>query len=185
MLESQCGVVMKKIEAPSAKVVFKKIWPEAAIVWSVFFVTLGLFPGITSQIQSNSNLANDWFGIILVAIFVGGDFLGRVVPRWLIIFSTRTMWIPVILRYSFFVLFCLCIKPLVFHDNYIVYILMAVFAITNGYLSTLGMMFGPVKVDMYEKQEAGFIMSFALNFGIFCGVHFALLILYLLTGSIN
>lgn len=46
------------------------------------------------------------------------------------------------------------------------------------------MMYGPLCVETHEKELTGIIMSFSLNFGIFVGVHFALLLLYFLTGSI-
>jgi len=176
----------EEVQPVSVRIVFKKVWKEALTVWAVFFSTLALFPGITSLIAPNSHSIDaDWFGIVLVAIFTFGDFIGRTLPKWFVIFSPRTLWIPTAIRFVFFVLFPLCIKPLVFHIDAVVYIFMAVFALTNGYCGTLAMMFGPASADAHEKEVAGIIMSFALGIGILCGVHFALLILYLLTGSIG
>jgi len=168
------------------RVIFRKIWKEAFFAWGVFFVSLSLFPGITSNIKTTSkSIGEDWFGIILVAIFCVGDFIGRTLPKWFVVLTPRGMWIPTLLRFSFFILFPLCIKPKVFDSDVYAYIIMAVFAFTNGYLGTLAMMYGPTNASHHEKEVAGFIMTFSLNFGIFCGVHFALLVLYLLTGSIG
>lgn len=168
----------------STSVVLKKVWKESVLVWSAFFVTLALFPGITSLITPTTSISSAWFGILMVATFTVGDFIGRTLPKWFVAFSVRSLWLPTILRFSFFVLFPLCVKRYINADA-VSFILMAVFAISNGYMGTLAMMFGPTNADSHEKEKAGLIMSFALNFGIFCGVHFALLILYLLTGSIG
>jgi len=62
---------------------------------------------------------------------------------------------------------------------------MLLFALTNGYCGTLAMMYGPTNTESHEKEKAGTMMSFFLNFGIFIATHFALLLLYLITGSIG
>ena len=54
--------------------------------------------------------------------------------------------------------------------------MMAAFALTNGYLGSLGMMFGPSNVEDIDREKAGFIMSTSLNLGIFMGSHLALAI---------
>jgi equilibrative nucleoside transporter 1/2/3 len=165
--------------------VARKVWKEATVVWAAFFVTLSLFPGLTSLIQPTSKaLSADWFGILFVATFTFGDLVGRTLPKWFVVFSVRTIWVPTLARFVFFILFPLCVKEYI-HTDALYYIIMAVFAISNGYIGSLAMMFGPTNAAAHEKEKAGLIMSFALNFGIFCGVHFALLLLYLLTGSIG
>jgi len=47
------------------------------------------------------------------------------------------------------------------------------------------MMFGPSGVANHEKEIAGTMMSFFLNLGIFVAVHFALLELYLVQGTLS
>ena len=51
---------------PTASVVevFRKIIPQASAAFLVFFVTLSIFPGVTSLVQSKGNLG-DWFQIIM------------------------------------------------------------------------------------------------------------------------
>jgi hypothetical protein len=49
--------------------VFGKMWRESAVVFSVFFVTLSLFPGIISLIDTtthSSNFSQAWFQIVLI-----------------------------------------------------------------------------------------------------------------------
>lgn len=164
--------------------VFRKIWLDAATVWSVFFVTLALFPGIMLKIEAPHGLA-DWWPIILITIFCVGDYIGRTVPRWVVVLTPRTLVVPVLVRYMFFVIFPLCIHPELITQQWALYLIMVIFALSNGYLGTLAMMFGPTKAEVHEKETAGFIMTLALNFGIFCGVHFAFLLLYLIEGNIG
>ena len=57
------------------------------------------------------------------------------------------------------------------------YLLMLAFAFTNGYVSTLSMMLGPVQEGMSrnEQEPTDVMMSFALVFGILVGSLMALL----------
>jgi len=112
------------------------------------------------------------------------DFVGRLLPRWIVLFSPRALGGVAILRFVFFILFPLCIKPRVLDNDAFAYILMILLAFTNGYCGTLSMMYGPKDVNPEEKEYAGIIMSFSLNVGIFIAVHFALLLLYILEGAV-
>ena len=47
------------------------------------------------------------------------------------------------------------------------------------------MMFGPSQLEPHERETGGIVQSFFLNFGLFLGVHAAVGVLYLLTGSIG
>lgn len=53
-------------------------WKPTLSTFLNFFVTLSLFPGIVSSMQSTS-LFGDWITVILIAVFNGADFLGRVI----------------------------------------------------------------------------------------------------------
>ena len=163
-------------------VVFKKLWLEALEVFWVFFVTLTIFPGLTLQIPSQFGPQFDaWFGILLIFDFQVFDYVGRTCPRWLMFFSRKTLWIPVVLRSAFVILFLMCIPPMrIITIDGFPYLFMALFAWTNGYCGTLAMMFGPTRVEDHEKETAGAIMSFALNLGIWAAVQFAVLVDYLI-----
>eukprot|EP01111_Echinosteliopsis_oligospora_P013565 TRINITY_DN4895_c0_g1_i1.p1 TRINITY_DN4895_c0_g1~~TRINITY_DN4895_c0_g1_i1.p1 ORF type:complete len:431 (-),score=65.89 TRINITY_DN4895_c0_g1_i1:20-1312(-) len=168
----------------SSIAVFRKVWREALCVWFVFFVSLSLFPSLTSMATVSTSLSAQWFSILFTATFMVGDFIGRSLPKWVIIFSPKNLWIPIVLRVGFFPLFLFYIKPHILDDQTLAFIIMFFFSLTNGYCGTLAMMFGPTSADNHEKETAGFIMSFMLNFGIFVAVHGALLSLYLLRGCV-
>lgn len=52
---------------------------------------------------------------------------------------------------------------------------MGLFAFTNGYNSTLNMIYGPMSVRDEHKEKAGMIMAFNLVGGIFIGSLVAML----------
>lgn len=64
------------------------------------------------------------------------DFTGRTLPKWFNLFSAQYLWLPVLVRAVFFVLFIFCVKPKYFESDIIPYVLMSVFALTNGYLAS-------------------------------------------------
>jgi hypothetical protein len=64
------------------------------------------------------------------------DLVGRTLPRWVQLFNHRTIWIPVVLRVAFFPLFVLCVKPLVLSHPAWPCVLVALFALTNGFLGS-------------------------------------------------
>jgi equilibrative nucleoside transporter 1/2/3 len=164
---------------------FRRIWREALVVFTVFFVSLSLFPGMTVQIHTATHsLSQEWFVILMIFNFQIFDFVGRTLPKFIILFNARWLWVPTFARCGFFVLFILCIKPLIFNHDAWYHVFMALFALSNGYCGTLAMMYGPVNAKDHEKETAGAIMSFFLNFGIFLAAHFAILLLYAVEGTL-
>jgi len=174
--------VAKTVPTVSYVVLLRKLWIEYTQVFAVFFVTLALFPGVTLLIPAPTAIEN-WFGIILIAEFQLFDWIGRTAPRFIILFKRDTLWLLVYGRIVFFVLFILCIKPRLLTDQTWAYGFMFFFAITNGYAGTLAMMYGPTRVEEHERERAGIIMAFFLNFGIFTAVLFSILLLYFIEGK--
>jgi len=152
--------------------IFKIISHPAIQVSLNFFVTLSLFPGISSQLTSQYESINkeNWYPIILFTAFNLFDFVGRTIPRWIVIFNEKTLWILTLLRFIFFPLFVLCLKPKIFEQDFWMYLFMILFSLSNGYVGTLAMMFGPDLVNNQNKEIAGTLMVFFLTFGLTVGV---------------
>ena len=55
------------------------------------------------------------------------------------------------------------------------FILMSLFALSNGYLTSTIMTLGPSKVNIFEKETSGLIMSVSLMLGILSGTILSLL----------
>jgi equilibrative nucleoside transporter 1/2/3 len=156
--------------------VFLKIKLMGFAVFAVFTVTLAIFPGLVVTIPTyypDSPWAS-WFPIVSVLFFQLFDSIGRTVPRWFVVLSQRTIVVPVLMRVAFLVLFLLCLKPrYIVHDAFPL-VFMAGMAFTNGYFSSLIMMFAPSNVRDNEKQTAGTLMTFFLLLGICAGSNLGL-----------
>ncbi|NXY92410.1 S29A1 protein, partial [Alcedo cyanopectus] len=81
----------------------------------------------------------------------------------------------VALRVIFIPLFMLCnvqprdYLPVIFsHDAWYI-IFMIIFSVSNGYLASLCMCFGPKKVLAHEAETAGAVMAFFLSLGLALG----------------
>lgn len=69
--ETDTLVPREPLKQASVWTVFKKIFPDALSVFFVFFVTLALYPGVTSLIVPvhNPGWLGDWYQIILIVSF--------------------------------------------------------------------------------------------------------------------
>eukprot|EP00727_Mastigamoeba_balamuthi_P011494 m51a1_g6968 hypothetical protein (415) ;mRNA; r:97589-100124 len=159
---------------------FRKLWLQIITGWSVLFVTLCLFPGVTSKITGQSESLGDWFSVILTSFFMVFDFVGRSLPYIVKVFNAKTLWIPVLLRaVVFFPLFLLPVFD-AWHSDAAAYIIMAVFATTNGYFASLAMDYGPKVADEEDRESAAILLAFSQNFGILCASFFSLVLLYII-----
>jgi len=162
--------------------VFMMIKKDCFFVWFVFFVSLSLFPGMTSEIESQYDSLGDWFGIFMITLFQVGDMIGRTLPKFWLGVDREHLGPWIYVRVIFYPLFILCINPHIFKWDPIPYVVMLIFSFTNGYFSTLAMIYGPSQVYARFRELAGLYMSFFLQFGILCGVTSALLLLYIVEG---
>lgn len=170
---------------PSIINILKKIWVLALSVCLVFAVTIGIFPAVTADVKSTVAGDSSW-GMYFIPVscfllFNMFDWAGRSI-------TTRFMWpgkdskllpIMVAARLIFWPLFMMCnviprqyMPNLLNHDAWYICI-MIIFALSNGYLASLCMCFGPKKVDGYEAETAGAIMAFFLSLGLALGAGFS------------
>jgi len=148
----------------------RKLSPQILNIIGTFLATFIVFPGIIASIKSHrAGLDNGWLVVILLTEFNVFDWIGRTAPKWLMLFSPHRIWIPIGLRILFFPAFLVCVNPEAVTSDIYVYIMMSIFAISNGYLSSLVMMFGPTSVAPHERETAGGVMSLFLNVGILLG----------------
>ncbi|KAM9315662.1 equilibrative nucleoside transporter 1 [Gastrophryne carolinensis] len=166
---------------PSIIQILKKIWVLALSVCLVFTVTIGIFPAVTADVKSTIAGDSEWgkyfIPVSCFLLFNLLDWAGRSL-------TTRFMWpgkdsklLPLLVagRALFLPLFMLCnvapreyLPVLLGHDAWYICI-MIVFALSNGYLASLCMCFGPKKVEVQEAETAGAIMAFFLSLGLALG----------------
>jgi len=160
--------------------VFKKIWPLAISCCLVFWVTLAVFPVICVRIQStyeNEAWRDIYFQpVATFLLFNIGDYLGRQVAGLIAWPGKNSRLIPlfVVLRVVFIPLFLMCnnnleAMPDYFENDGFYIAIMLLFSISNGYLSSLCMMFGPGLVDEKDAEKAGSLMAAFLGLGLMMG----------------
>ncbi|CAG8451526.1 8898_t:CDS:2 [Scutellospora calospora] len=119
-----------------------------------FLVTLALYPSITASIKSTTTDQNK-------QLFQQNYLF---IPIHFLIFNAGD-WIEVGIHGKRLV-------PLLITNDWIYFLILVLFAITNGYLGSLTMMAGP-QVFGVVKDFAGTLLSFFLAFGLVCGSMFS------------
>ncbi|NXE20814.1 S29A1 protein, partial [Ardeotis kori] len=175
-------------EKPSVIAIFKKLRDMAVCVCLVFTVTIGVFPSITAKVSTVLGEGNKW-GLYFIPVscfllFNVFDWTGRSLTALFTWPGKDSCLLPVMvaLRFIFIPLFMLCnvqprnYLPVVFsHDAWYI-VFMIIFSISNGYLASLCMCFGPKKVLAHEAETAGAIMAFFLSLGLALGAAVSFLI---------
>ncbi|NXY37201.1 S29A1 protein, partial [Pomatorhinus ruficollis] len=175
-------------EQPSVIAIFKKLWVLALCVCFVFTVTIGVFPAITAKVSTVLGEGNKW-GLYFIPVscfllFNVFDWTGRSLTALFTWPGKDSCLLPVmvVLRVIFVPLFMLCnVKPryylpVVFsHDAWYI-VFMIFFSISNGYLASLCMCFGPKKVLAHEAETAGAVMAFFLSLGLALGAAVSFLV---------
>ncbi|KAF0686211.1 Aste57867_21997 [Aphanomyces stellatus] len=145
---------------------------HAITVFLTLFVTLALFPVVTSSIESTS-MDQTLFVSLGFVLFNLGDLLGRAATAVYLLPHRRLLAAAAFFRLSFFVIFILCNvrgSPFVVftQDGVAVAVLLAC-AWSNGYLVSVAMMQSPHLVDRHHRPLAGAIMFLCLCTGLTAG----------------
>uniref|UniRef100_A0A8D0F8S4 Solute carrier family 29 member 1 (Augustine blood group) n=1 Tax=Strix occidentalis caurina TaxID=311401 RepID=A0A8D0F8S4_STROC len=153
------------------------LWVMAVSVCFVFTVTIGVFPSITAKSPSPPSAGLYFIPVSCFLLFNVFDWTGRSLTALFTWPGKDSCLLPVMvaLRVIFIPLFMLCnvqprdYLPVVFsHDAWYI-IFMIFFSISNGYLASLCMCFGPKKVLAHEAETAGAVMAFFLSLGLALG----------------
>jgi hypothetical protein len=120
------------------------LWP-GVLVSSTFFVTLSIFPGISSRVTSH--VLGDWMAIVMIAVFNIADFFGKGLSGWQarIGFSLNTLLYIAVGRFVFIFLVIACAAPdgdPIIPGEALPLIFMLLLGLTNGYLGSVAMMIG-------------------------------------------
>jgi Nucleoside transporter len=189
-------------ESSSFVMVWDGVQGPAVCIFVTFFITLGLFPGWTSEIRSiyqchtnASRLSNDLYVPFSFLLFNIGDFTGRLLsttsyamfffieqPQYL---STRLVVLSS-LRFLFFPVLFLCNgnpsypPPLGFYVESDIYAIVVqfMFAITGGFLISSSFVHASTLVPNNKgaQERMSEILSFAVSFGLFSGSVLSVLI---------
>ncbi|OHS96682.1 Nucleoside transporter family protein [Tritrichomonas foetus] len=151
--------------------VMQKIWIFFVEAFLCMTITLTLFPGYATQTISKHGLSSDWVTTIITSMFMAGDFIGRLLTRWVTFPKPKYLFIPHFCRLLFFVLFCISIEGVAVQDDIWIYFMTFFLALTSGYYVTLCLSYTATseKLDSEEVELGSFLASLGLNLGVFAG----------------
>ncbi|CAD6236026.1 GSCOCG00008056001-RA-CDS [Cotesia congregata] len=163
--------------------IFKRILPYGLTMFSVFFVTMAVYPGVTVLIESQGfGQGHAWNDVYFVPVvtyltFSCGDYVGRLLSG-ILLWPKKKPWLVLtlsLLRALFIPVFMVCnAQPRHFLPVYIqsdiYYILITIlFAISNGYLCNIAFILTPTVVESQDKEVASTMMGAFLGLGITTG----------------
>jgi solute carrier family 29 (equilibrative nucleoside transporter), member 1/2/3 len=183
---------------PAAAAALSSVRPLAYSVCAVFAVTLAMFPSTTAKIRSQGTcdpaaprFRRDLFTPFSFVVFNAADLAGRCLSgvqySWL---QLRTGALPVftVARLAFVPPLLLCrvdgsrLGTLLHNDAWPV-VLVLLFGLSNGYLSSKCMIAGPACAPPALKETAGTVMVLFLSLGLLLGSLLSFLVLLISTGS--
>ncbi|XP_006817688.2 equilibrative nucleoside transporter 4-like [Saccoglossus kowalevskii] len=159
----------------------RTIWPYMLSIGMAYFVTLCLFPGVESEVIS-CNLG-DWMPIILMALFNGCDFIGKIVAAIPYNWNPNRLVLASSLRIVIVPLMMICVaprnSPLLSHESWSM-IFSILLGLTNGYFGSVPMILASATVPEEQKELSGNIMTLSYNIGLTAGSGVAYALNYLL-----
>lgn len=154
-------------------------WVEALSVFTVFFVTFLGFPSLAPSQVTYTGLFGKkifgqadttmWWPTLLYLVFNVFDTCGRYLPGLVIAVRRRSLLVTTLFRFAVIPVFYGCAKGWHGFNDLVALLVMAAFAVTNGYLASISMMTGPAQAPPSLRGKAGFIMTVALQAGILFG----------------
>jgi equilibrative nucleoside transporter 1/2/3 len=188
-------------EEHSTRAVWKVVQLPALALFLTYFVTLAIFPVITSDLtsvhecRSPARLRNDMFVPLTFLVFNLGDIVGRfAVPeettekdRWRL---PRRLVLASLVRVGFLPLFFLCYSRKSLYKNVAIpsdafsWLVQFVFAVTNGVLTTASFSVAATLLPSHEnlQQIASSILNLSLCLGLVAGGLAASPLLWLFSG---
>ncbi|RHY52074.1 hypothetical protein DYB37_000363 [Aphanomyces astaci] len=141
----------------------------ALTVFLTFFVTLALFPVVTSSIESTS-MNQPMFVALTFVLFNLGDVVGRACTGLYVLGHRRLLVAAAVARLSFFGLFFVCNvrdSPFVmFKQDGVAVLVLVACAWSNGYFCSVAMMQSPHAVHRAHRELCSSIMFLCLCLGL-------------------
>lgn len=184
---------VSSVSIPPLKPILQKTWLLGFCVFYVFFISITVFPAVSSGIQSvNQKSGSPWTTTYFTPItsfflYNVADFCGRQATAWLQVPGPTSRVLPalVLSRTVLVPLLMFCnyqprdhLHTVLFsHDLFPVFFI-CLLGITNGYLGTLPMIYGPKVVPRDLAEPTGVVMSFFLTLGLAVGSALSVLIVH-------
>ncbi|KAJ8359842.1 hypothetical protein SKAU_G00163670 [Synaphobranchus kaupii] len=178
---------------PPLRPILRKTWLLGMCVFYVFFISIMIFPAVSSGIQSvHRDTGSPWTTTYFVPLtsfllYNVADFCGRQATAWLHVPGPTSRALPalVLSRTVLVPLFMFCnyqprknLSTVLFDSDLFPMLFISLLGLSNGYLGTLPMIYGPKVVPRELAEATGVIMSFFLALGLAVGSAFSVLIVH-------
>ncbi|CAL8257828.1 unnamed protein product [Lota lota] len=181
------------VSVPPLLPILRKVWVLGLSVFYVFSVSIMVFPALSSGIQSVDKASGSpWTNTYFVPLssfllYQTADFCGRQATAWLQVPGPTSMVLPalVLCRTLLLPLFMFCnfqprdhLHTVLFANDIYPIVFNCALGLSNGYLGTLPMIYGPKVVPRELAEATGVVMSFFLTLGLAVGSAFSLVIVH-------
>ncbi|XP_053519847.1 equilibrative nucleoside transporter 3 isoform X2 [Artibeus jamaicensis] len=179
---------------PPLRPILKRTAGLGFCVIYLFFISSIIFPAISTNIESlDKDSGSPWttkFFIPITAflLFNFADLCGRQITAWVQVPGPRSKVLPalVLLRTGLVPLFMFCnFQPrvhlqTVFPSDIYPVVFSSLLGLSNGYLSTLALIYGPKIVSRELAEATGVVMSFYMYVGLVLGSACSALLVHLI-----
>ncbi|NWI10689.1 S29A3 protein, partial [Crypturellus soui] len=192
------GAVDKRTDAldvPPLRPILRKTAVLGFCVFYVFFISIIVFPSLSSNIESvDRSSGSPWTGKYFVPLasflmYNFADWCGRQITAWIQAPGPKSWVLPalVLLRTLALPLFVLSnfqprthLQTVLFNRDAYPVAFTALLGLSNGYLGTLAMVYGPKIVPKELAEAAGVVMTFYLMLGLALGSACSVLLVHLI-----
>ncbi|XP_014795821.1 PREDICTED: equilibrative nucleoside transporter 3 [Calidris pugnax] len=184
----------KSTSIPPLRPILQKTALLGFCLFYVFFISIIIFPSLSSNIESVSKSSGSPWSTKYFApltsflLYNFSDWCGRQITMWIQAPGPKSKLLPtlVLLRTIFLPLFILSnyqprahIRTVVFDQDIYPVVFTALLGLSNGYLGTLVSVYGPKIVPKELAEAAGVVMTFYLMLGLAVGSGCSVLIVHL------
>ncbi|XP_062256468.1 equilibrative nucleoside transporter 3 [Platichthys flesus] len=193
MTEDGSDGTVSRVSTPPLRPILRKTWVLGFSVFCVFCISITVFPAVSSGIQSvNKDSGSPWTTTYFVPLtsfllYNLADFCGRQATAWLQVPGPTSRVLPVLVlcRTIMVPLLIFCnyqprdnIHTVLFRHDAFPVLFNCMLGLSNGYLGTLPMIYGPKVVPRELAEATGVVMSFFLTLGLAVGSAFSVLIVH-------
>ncbi|XP_075697799.1 equilibrative nucleoside transporter 3 [Rhinoderma darwinii] len=180
-----------KTNSPPILPILKKVKVLAACLFYTFFISIIVFPSISAGIESvDKNSGSIWTNKYFTPMtcflsYNFADWSGRQITTWIQSPGPTSKILPtlVFIRTFFIPVFMFCnyqprkhIYQVFFQSDVYPIIFITLLGLSNGYLGTLSMVYGPKVVPKELSEGTAIVMSFFLGLGLAIGSAFSSLV---------
>ncbi|KAM6415776.1 equilibrative nucleoside transporter 3 [Rhynochetos jubatus] len=184
----------KPTGVPPLRPILQKTALLGFCLFYVFFISIIIFPSLSSNIESVSKSSGSLWSTKYFApltsflLYNFADWCGRQVTAWIQVPGPKSKLLPalVLLRTIFLPLFILSnyqprahIRTVVFNKDVYPVVFTVLLGLSNGYLGTLVIVYGPKIVPKELAEAAGVLMTFYLMLGLAVGSACSVLLVHL------